>query len=193
MDESTEGVTLHAGLVLTVVDPFRDMQRICAPLFEMVRGIDSSEPKRPVPISLYNDACAWIEQNLGAASVRAAGSAIGRGAFQRMRREGAITAESTPADALEALARAVLVTVQDPKKRGWEILDAIDGCVLVRRTQTFNCVMQEGVLLALIEGTGVTMPRVEHLRCTRRGEDFCEYEVRWLARRSSRMMATLKL
>lgn len=193
MDDSTDGVTLHASFVLTVVDPFRDVQRHCAPLFEMVRAIDPSQPRQLVPISMFNEACAWIEQNLGAASVRAAGAAIGRGAFQRLRREGAIALEATPAEAVEALAKAVLVTIQDPKKRGWEILESFDGCVVVRRTQTFNCVMQEGVLLALAEGTGATLPRVEHLRCTRRGEEFCEYEVRWLARRSSRMMAALKL
>jgi len=193
MDDSTDGVTLYASFVFAVVDPFRDVQRHCAPLFEMVRGIDPGEPKRLVPMAVYNDVCAWIEQNLGVASVRAAGSAIGRGAFQRLRREGEIGAEATPAEALAALARAVLTTVQDPKRRGWDILEANDGYVVIRRTQSFNCVMQEGVLLSLVEGTGVTMPRVEHLRCTRRGEEFCEYEVRWLARRSSRMMAAIKV
>lgn len=193
MDDSTDGVTLYAGFVLTVVDGFRDLSRHCGPLFEMVRGIDRTAPRRPVSITVYNDVCAWIEQNLGAASLRSAGAAIGRGAFDRLRREGELAADAGPPEALAALAKAVRTSVQDPKRRGWEIVEVIDGCVLMRRTQTFNCVMQEGVLQALIERTGVTMPRVDHLRCTRRGDGFCEYEVRWLARRSSRMMATLKL
>jgi hypothetical protein len=110
----------------------------------------------------------------------------------RLRREGAIGADATPADALAALARTVGTTVQDPRKRGWDILESNEGCVVIRRTQTFNCVMQEGVLLSLVEGAGATRPRVEHVRCTRRGEEFCEYEVRWLARRSSRMVAAAK-
>lgn len=193
MDDSTDGVTLYAGFVLTVVDGFRDMQRHCGPLFELVRDLDPTLPRKPVPIAVYNEVCAWIEQNLGVASLRAAGAAIGRASYLRLRREGAIAPEAQPADALGALARAVRTTVQDPKKRGWELVEVIDGCVLMRRTQTFNCVMQEGVLLAFVEGTGVTMPRVDHLRCTRRGDEFCEYEVRWLARRSSRLMAVHKL
>jgi len=40
-------------------------------------------------MALYNDVCGWIEQNLGNASVRAAGKAIGLNAFNRLRREGA--------------------------------------------------------------------------------------------------------
>lgn len=193
MDESTDGVTLLASSVLAVVDPFRDMQRHCAALFELVRDIDPSEPDQRVPIATYNEACDWIEQNLGVASLRSSGAALGRRSFQRLRREGAIAADATPAEALAAFARSVRARIQDPKKRGWEILESNDGCVLIRRTQTFNCVLQEGVLLAIAEGTNVTMPRVEHLRCTRRGEPFCEYEVRWLARRSSRMMTVAKL
>ena len=70
MDESTDGVTLLASSVLAVVDPFRDMQRHCAALFELVRDIDPSEPDQRVPIATYNEACDWIEQNLGVASLR---------------------------------------------------------------------------------------------------------------------------
>jgi hypothetical protein len=186
MDESTAGVTLHSAFILKVVEPFRDMERLCAPLFEMVRPLDGALPRDPAPIALYNDVCKWIEKNLGAASVRAAGHAIGKNAFERMRREGAIDEHTIPSEALAALSRAVLVTIQDPKKRGWEIRENADGRVAMRRTQTFNCVMQEGVLLAIVAGTGVTLPRVEHVRCTRRGDEYCEYEIRWMPQRLSR-------
>lgn len=192
MDESTDGVTLHAAFIWKVVEPFRDMERLCAPLFEMVEHLRTVEPTSPAPMSLYNDACAWIERNLGAASVRAAGQAIGRNAFTRMRREGAITWDMGPAEAIAALARAVRVTIQDPKKRGWELVDQGEGRVIVRRTQTFNCVMQEGVLLALVEGTRCVMPRVEHVRCTRTGDPFCEYEVRWLPKRTTGAIPAIK-
>ncbi|MBI2391396.1 MAG: hypothetical protein HYV09_17530 [Deltaproteobacteria bacterium] len=191
MDESTAGVTLNASLVLTVIEPFRGMERLCAPLFEMVRDIDPAS--RPhAPIALYNDVCAWIEDNLGAAHLRAAGASIGRSAFMRLRREGAIAPDAGPTEALAALARAVLVTIQDPKKRGWELLDSTEGRVILRRTQTFNCVMQEGALLEFVRGTAVTMPRVDQLHCTRRGESFCEYEIKWLPKRQSRTMTPVR-
>jgi hypothetical protein len=183
MDSTTDGVTLHSVFILKVVEPFRGMERLCAPLFEMVSGLDHVDPRAPAPIQLYNDVCAWIEQHLGAASVRAAGQSIGQNAFNRMRRERMLQADCGPAEALTALSRTVLSTIQDPKKRGWDVLEIAEGYVLMRRTQTFNCVMQEGVLLAMVEATGVTLPRVEHLRCTRRGDEYCEYEVRWLPKR----------
>jgi len=47
-------------------------------------------------------------------------------------------------------------------------------------SQTFNCMMQDGLLMRLLELTGVTLPSVNHARCTRRGDAFCEYELRWL-------------
>jgi hypothetical protein len=185
MDESTDGVTLHAGFILKVVEPFRGMERLCGPLFEMVAHIAPAAPQAAAPMKLYNDVCAWIEQHLGAASVRAAGQAIGKDAFSRLRSEGAITVETGPAEALLALSRAVRVTIQDPRRRGWDILEQTEGRVIVRRTQTFNCVMQEGVLLTLVEGTRAVMPRVEQLRCTRRGDPYCDYDVRWLAKRKT--------
>lgn len=186
MDESTDGVTLHSAFILKVVEPFRDMERLCAPLFEMVRPLDTALPRDPAPIALYNDVCSWIEKHLGAASVRAAGNAIGKNAFDRMLHEGTIDEHTIPSEALAALARAVLVTIQDPKKRGWEIRENVEGRVAIRRTQTFNCVMQEGVLLALVSSTRVTLPRVEHVHCTRRGDEYCDYEVRWMPQRLSR-------
>ncbi len=186
MDESTEGVTLWSSFVLTVVEQCRGMERVCAPLFERVKHLDPADPKAPVPIALYNEVCDWIEQNLGAASARGAGTAIGRGAVARMRKTRDLGPDATPVEALHALARTVQVTIQDPKRRGWEILDAVEGNARVRRTQTFNCTVQEGVLLAVVESAGALLPRVEQARCTRRGDPFCEYALRWLVRRPSR-------
>jgi len=192
MDESTDGVTLHSGFVLKVVEPFRGMERLCGPLFEMVAHIPPEDPEGPVPMALYNEVCAWVEQHLGAASVRAAGQGIGRSIFTRLRHEGSINFDAGPAEAIAALARALLVTIRDPRRRGFEVVEQTDSRVLVRRTQTFNCVMQEGVLLTLVEGTRVVMPRVEQLRCTRRGDAHCEYEVRWLPKRTTRSMSVAK-
>jgi hypothetical protein len=184
MDESTDGVTMHSIFILKVVEPFRDMERLCGPLFEMIRPVEEALPRDPAPITLYNDACEWIEKNLGGASVRAAGETIGKNAYSRMRKSGEVADGAPLGDVYRALAAAVLLTIQDPKKRGWQVLEDSDARVVMRRTQTFNCVMQEGVLLSIARESGVTLPRVEHLRCTRRGDEFCDYEVRWTPRRS---------
>lgn len=42
------------------------------------------------------------------------------------------------------------------------------------RPRTFNCILQEGLLLSLVERTAVLMPSVSHSACTRRGDPFCE-------------------
>jgi hypothetical protein len=70
--------------------------------------------------------------------------------------------------------------IRDPKGRGWEIVSHSPKTITMRRTQTFNCIMQEGLLLSLIERTKVESPDVEHFKCTRKGDAFCEYRLSWL-------------
>ncbi|MEM1413511.1 MAG: hypothetical protein AAGH15_01355 [Myxococcota bacterium] len=181
MDDSTEGVTLLSGFVFDVLAEFEDMRRICAPAFDMAAHLDRERPGDPCPMQLYNDVCAWIENEVGAASIRRAGAAIGARAFARMSDQGQI-AERTPLAIMRALQWAADTMIQDPKGRGWEILDHQPTSLRMRRTQTFNCVLQEGLLLSMLERAEVLMPSVEHVRCTRRGDEFCEYELRWLRR-----------
>lgn len=54
--------------------------------------------------------------------------------------------------------------------------------LVMRRTQTFNCLLQEGLLLSLVERTGVLTAQVVHRSCTRKGAEFCEYEMAWKPR-----------
>jgi hypothetical protein len=180
MDHSTEGVTLFAGFIFDVLGEYRGMERSCGELFEMARGLDPAEPTRLVPIKLYNDICQWIEDRFGAANIRQAGRAIGHRVYDQMVKNGGINRSSSPLQVMEELKRAASFMIKDPKGRGWEIVAATSRSITMRRTQTFNCPLQEGLLPALVERADVLMPRVTHPRCERNGHEFCEYEVRWM-------------
>lgn len=179
MDTSEQGVRILAGFIFDVLSEYRGMEKLCAPAFELAAHLDPGEMEAWVPISIYNEICRWIEENIGKASIRDAGRAIGDRAYSRM-----IPAvkehDVTPLAVLEELKRVASLMIDDPKGRGWELLDHGRDFVRVRRTQTFNCLLQEGLLLSLVERTGVLMPSVKHSTCTRRGDPYCEYDVSWL-------------
>ena len=87
----------------------------------------------------------------------------------------------TPLDILKGLKEAARVMIQDPMGREWEILEAKEGNITIRRTQTFNCILQEGLLKSLIRRAGVEVPQAEHIACVRKGAEFCDYEVTWMS------------
>lgn len=179
MDSSTDGVTLLAGFIQDILGEYQHMRKVCAPAFELARGADKAKADEWVPIDWYNDVCRWIEQNIGAMSIRQAGIAIGGRVFEQLRTHGKLE-NPTPLSILEGLKWAASVMIRDPKGRGWEIIDHNDFSVTMRRTQTFNCPMQEGLLVALVEGTGVEGVDVDHIKCTSRGDEFCDYKLSWL-------------
>ncbi len=180
MNESTRGVTLYAGFILDVLSEYDGMKRLCAPAFALAKGIDPADPAAQVPMKLYNDICDWIEENLGAASIRGAGRAIGRRVYTEMSKQGVITADSGPVAILEALVQAASMMIQDPEGRGWEILERAPRFCRMRRTQTFNCMLQEGLLTSLVQRGPVLRAGVDHERCTRLGDEFCEYRIAWI-------------
>ncbi len=180
MDDSTTGVTLISGFIFDVLNEYRSLEHsVCQPLFAMADDYDPKTPMRPAPMALYNDVCTWVEGRLGPASLRRAGRAIGKRVSAEVVKSGVIGLTPTPSAMLNELKRVASLLIKDPRGRGWEILEDQDTRILMRRTQTFNCILQEGLLLSLVEKTGVRMPQVEHKACTRKGAAFCEYEVRW--------------
>lgn len=181
MDESTRGVTLNTGFVFDVLREYEDSRRILKPLFDFAADLDPSTPEAVCPIDVYNDACTWIEKNVGESSIRNAGRAIAERIYANITNGG--RNPKTPVEVMQALRYAADTMIQDPKKRGWVIVEDQPGRILMRRTQTFNCIMQEGLLLRLVELTRVTMPAVKHTSCTRRGDAFCEYDLTWLRNR----------
>jgi|SRR6185312_12506641 len=179
MDNTTDGVTLLTGFVFDVLEEYKGMKRVCGPAFEMAASLDPRRPDEFCPIALYNDVCGWIEKNVGAASIRKAGMAIGSRVFDAIVKANKMS-EPTPLAMMQSLKWAASTMIRDPKQRGWEILEGEDGRIVMRRTQTFNCMMQEGLLLALVERTKVEAPDVAHDKCVSRGDEFCEYTLTWL-------------
>jgi hypothetical protein len=179
MDTSTEGVTLLAGFVQDILAEYQHMRRVCGPAFEMAKGYDKGKPDEWCSIDIYNDICTWIETNIGAMSIRQAGVAIGKRIYTNIVTSGKMT-DPTPLAIMEALVWAASTMIRDPKGRGWEIIGHNDHSVTMRRTQTFNCPMQDGLLVSLVEGTGAEGVDAEHYKCTKRGDDFCEYRLTWL-------------
>ncbi len=182
MDHSTDGVTLYAGFILDILGEYESMRPLSDPAFALARDVLGKRPDEPVPMQTYNDICDWIEQTMGPASIRAAGRAIGARVHTQMLASGGIAEGATPVAVLKALQRAAEIMIQDPKGRGWELLEVEERRAVMRRTQTFNCVLQEGLLPALVERTPVVSVRVDHVACVRNGDDYCDYAIQWLPR-----------
>lgn len=177
MDHSTHDVTLLSGFLFDVAREYRGR-----PIFQqiegMLAGLDPHKPDAWVPISAYNRLCEWVEQRVGSTSIQRAGEAIVARAAPHM--HGWRGERLEPGDLLREAERLSHVLIRDPKGRGWQLLEERPCEAVVRRTQTFNCTLQEGVLRALLERAGLVSVLIEHARCTRRGDPFCDYRLSWL-------------
>lgn len=178
MDNSTQGVTLNSGFVFDVLREYEDSRKMLGPLFAMAKGLDPSTPEVVCPMDTYNAVCTWIETNIGESSIRSAGRAIAERVYANVTDNN--KNPKTPLEIMQALQWAASTMIQDPKKRGWEIRDTTETRIVMRRTQTFNCILQEGMLVRFLELTRVVMPSVKHERCTRRGDEYCDYVLTWM-------------
>lgn len=179
MDNSTAGVTLLSGFIFDVLWEYEDMRDACRPAFEMAAGLADNDPGQWVDMDTYNNICNWIEQNIGVASVEDAGRSIGRRVIEHMLEQGVVDANPSPLQIMQGLKGAADVMIRDPKGRGWELRDIEAESLVMRRTQTFNCKLQTGLLESLLERADVKWSRVQHVRCEREGAEFCDYKLTW--------------
>ena len=180
MNGSTDDVTVYSGFIFDLLVNYESSRTtFSAALFEMADGLDPANPTTKVPISLYNGMCSWIEANFGSSNLRLAGSEIGRRAYDQMQSDPEMLSEPDPPAMMKQLVSVASEMIQDPQKRGWEILESNPGLIVMRRTQTFNCVLQEGLLQSLVQHSGVKLVAVRHINCERDGADFCDYGVSW--------------
>ena len=184
MDNSTEGVTLFAGFISDLLATYHGQESALytKPLFDMTKDVDLSDPTAKVPMQLYNDMCDWIKSNLGESNLRKAGEFVGNRAYEAMRQNGVITDDASPQDILKALKIAADTMIQDPKNRGWDILELEDERAVMRRTQTFHPTLQEGLLKSLVKRSTVTIVTVRYLKRVSNGDEFDDYEIRWIMR-----------
>lgn len=179
MNNSTDGVTLDAGFVLDLLGLYEG-NPVARELFAMADAVPRDNPTARVPMQLYNDMCAWIERKLGPANLRKAGETMGARVYDKVVADGRLSSAPTPIELLRELARTARVLIRDPLGRGWELLDEAPDRAVLRRTQTFHPVLQEGLLKALVARSGRPLPRVRYLRSVKDGAEYDEYEVTWM-------------
>lgn len=180
MDNSTENVTLFAVFINDILKNYEDNKADYMELFDMVRSYDLSDPYNKVPIQLYNNLCAWIEENLGKFNLIRVGRNVGKTVYDALTQNRVITSKSTPLDIMQALKGAAEQMIQDDKNRGWEILEHTRKTILMRRTQTFNSQLQLGLLDGLIRKANCTGIKVEYAKSVEKGDEFDEYLVSWI-------------
>jgi len=180
MDTSTENVTLYAWAITDILKNYQDKKQDYFELFEMSKGLDLSKPNNKVPIQVYIDMCDWIERKLGKFNLIKIGRNIGESTYAMMLENKMIVSDCTPIDLMKALILTAQKGVQDPKKRGWEIVNSTDKSITMRKTQIFNTQIQLGLLDALVRKSKVFGVQVTLAKEQERGAEFDEYLITWL-------------
>jgi hypothetical protein len=180
MNNSTENVTLYAAFIQDVIKNYQDDETTYEELLQIAKDYDISQPFNLIPIKIYNEMCAWIEENLGRFNLIRVGRNIGETVYQNMIDSKALPPNPSPFEIMKALVKAANEMIQDPLKRGWVILSENKNSIILRRTQTFNSVLQLGLLDGLIRKAGVAGIKVEYLKEVRNGDEYDEYEVSWI-------------
>ncbi len=181
MDQSTENVKIATTFISDILFIFKEKsQKDYEVLKRMAEGVDLTSPMNMVPMEIYNSMCSWIETQIGQSNTRIVGRQIGKTAFEAMKNYKMVTDNSTPLEVMKALANVASTMIQDPKKRGWEILESGPKFIIMRRTQTFNSTLQFGLLDEIVRKTKVLSPKVEYLRSLAAGDEFDDYKISWL-------------
>lgn len=149
-------------------------------LFDIAKGYDLSDPNAKVPMELYNELCDWIERKLGKFNLIKVGRTIGRTVFDAFLQFGMIKEGAKPIDIMQALKVAADTMIQDPEKRGWEILSSEPKKIIMRRTQSFNGKLQIGLIDGLVRKSGVMGLKVDFYKEVEVGDPYDEYIITWL-------------
>jgi hypothetical protein len=180
MDKSTENVTLFAGVIDDVLKNYQDKKQEYKELFDLANGYDFTKPTNKIPIQVYIQMCDWIEKKLGKFNLIRIGRNIGASTYDTMLKNNMIVGKCSPLDVMKALIITAQMGVQDPKKRGWEIVSSTEKSIIMRKTQNFNSVLQIGLLDGLIRKSGVLGVVVAFSQELSRGAEFDEYLITWL-------------
>lgn len=181
MDTSVENVTLNAWAVTDILDTYRNKRQDYGELFEMANGLDLSMPNNKVPLRVYVEMCNWVENKLGKFNLIKIGRSIGESTYGVMLNNKMVSeTNSTPLDIMKALIITAQKGVQDPKKRGWEIVESAEKSIVMRKTQIFNTHIQLGLLDALVRKGKVFGVKVDLLKEQSNGAEFDEYIITWL-------------
>ncbi len=181
MDNSTEGVTLLAGYLADVVETVKEAGHDTDGIQSIIQDYPLDNPYKQIPMEVYNAACDWVEQELGDGVIEI-GKKIGARAFDILTNNHIITEDADVSEIIEGLEIAASTTIQDPKERGWEILESQLGRIVMRRTQTFNSRLQFGLLEGLVKRCKTVDPEsisIQYLNEVAQGAEFDDYEITW--------------
>jgi len=179
MDNSEEDVTLLTIFVLDILTAVKD-QINNTEFFEIYQEYDLSNPYEFLPITVYNNMCTWIEQNMEESYIIKIGNNIGESVYASLTENGIISETSTPSVIMDGLIVAASAMIDDPKDRGWETIDSSSTFILMKRTQTFNSKLQFGLLQGLIEKCPtVENVEVKYVKEVNNGYEFDEYLISW--------------
>lgn len=182
-DISLAGTTIETRYMLELVNEYRALGRVAQPLETMARGLDRQDPGAPLPLPTYLKACSWIERTFGEQSIRACGRRIGHQLGDRLLERRLVSKDDDPHTWVRSMMRASQDIIQDPLKRGWECESSEPGRLAIRRTLPSNPFLNAGLLVGLVERSGVLMPRVNLLENPRDGAPTAVFELRWIADR----------
>lgn len=180
MNNSTDGVTLYAAFIQDVLKNYQDAGDDYQELVNFTKEYDISKPSNKIPIKVYNDMCSWVEEKLGKFNLIRVGRNIGETAYQGMFENKLFASDATPYEIMKGLVVVASQMIQDKSGRGWRIVDYSNNFVIMQRTQTFNSILQLGLLDGLIRKTGASGIKVEYVKEVANGDEYDEYKISWM-------------
>lgn len=180
MKEAVEDIYIDAWTINDIISCYVDKRSDYPELFEIVKGYDLSKSNAKIPFAVYVSLCEWIEKKLGRFNLIKIGRRIGESTYKLMVETGMVNSESKPVEVMMALVQLAQKGVQDPKKRGWEIVSSTEKSILMRKTQLFNTHIQVGLLDSLVRKCKVFGVQVNLVREEAKGNEYDEYQITWL-------------
>ncbi len=176
MNNSTKNVTLFALFINDILNYYKDNSLLRPHLEKLVEGHDLSDPFNKVPITVYNDMCDWVEQKVGKFNIIKLGTDIGETVWGALVSNDQIKDTASPSEIIHGLKGAADNMIQDPERRGWDILTDEENAITMRRTQTFNSKLQLGLLKGMVsKSPGVKGVKVDYIKSVENGDEYDEY------------------
>ena len=92
-------IKISALFTNAILSYYENKKSIAKPLFELLSVYQNQEN---VPLDIYNEACDWIEDKLGTASLKLIGLEIGYMLFDTLLQNAKVAKDSHPEDVIEA-------------------------------------------------------------------------------------------